>query len=193
MKITVAQNGQNTEVIKKSKFISYAFFVPDKDACEEYLDSIRKEHKDATHICYAYIIDSINRDSDDGEPSGTAGVPMLEVLKKRQLNNTLVVVVRYFGGIKLGAGGLVRAYSKGVGAVLDIVGTKQMQEYSVYCITCGMNITKNIEYLSKTIGTIQNIEYGEFVKYTILVPKGFDMNVFAKYKVKVEWIKDIWA
>lgn len=101
--------------IQKSKFIGYAYHVNDVKNVEEILSVQRKDHKKATHICYAYKINSgveIVKFSDDGEPQGTAGRPILSVIEKKKLNNVLVVVVRYFGGIKLGAGGLVRAYTK---------------------------------------------------------------------------------
>lgn len=107
--------------IQKSKFIGYAYRVDDVKNIEEILLQQKKEHKKATHICYAYKIDSgmeIVKFSDDGEPQGTAGRPMLSVIEKKKLNNVLVVVVRYFGGVKLGANGLVRAYTKAASLAL---------------------------------------------------------------------------
>ncbi|MBR2577313.1 MAG: YigZ family protein [Erysipelotrichaceae bacterium] len=98
------------QTIEKSRFIAYLKSVFSEDEYREYLKDIRKRHYDATHVCSAMICGNIKRSSDDGEPSGTAGIPILNVLEKKGLDNTCCLVVRYFGGIKLGAGGLVRAY-----------------------------------------------------------------------------------
>lgn len=100
---------------KKSKFLGYVFDVTSASEVEEHIKMLKKEHKKSTHICYAYSISSdvvLAKAVDDGEPSGTAGRPILNVIEKKNLKNVLVCVVRYFGGIKLGAGGLVRAYTK---------------------------------------------------------------------------------
>ena len=104
---TIKVNGKNEFIEKKSRFISYAYFIDSVEKANKYLEELRKEYYDARHICYAYVLNSpvIEKCSDDGEPSGTAGKPLLDILKKRKLTNVLVVVVRYFGGIKLGAGG----------------------------------------------------------------------------------------
>lgn len=113
--ITVAEATQYEMTIEKSRFIAHVFPTPDEVTARAILADIAKQYWDATHNCYAYIIGEsghIQKASDDGEPSGTAGVPILEVIKKNGLTDTLVVVTRYFGGIKLGAGGLVRAYSQ---------------------------------------------------------------------------------
>lgn len=100
--------------IKKSKFIGYLFEIKNVEEIKEKIDALKREHKKATHICYAYRLNSpfAEKAVDDGEPSGTAGKPILNVLQKQNIYNSLLVVVRYFGGIKLGAGGLLRAYSK---------------------------------------------------------------------------------
>ena len=106
--------------IKKSRFISYAFEVTAQDEVNEILENLKKEHKKARHICYAFILNNphLEKCSDDGEPSGTAGRPILNVMQKKNVSNTLVCVVRYFGGIKLGAGGLLRAYTKSASLAL---------------------------------------------------------------------------
>jgi len=114
---TVKGYGEHEIVIQKSRFICYINRVKSEEEAQEFINTIKKKHWDATHNCSAYLIgehDHIQKANDDGEPSGTAGVPMLEVLKKRQLKDTVAVVTRYFGGIKLGAGGLIRAYGKAV-------------------------------------------------------------------------------
>lgn len=118
---TLKQFGQDEVVIKKSRFIGFAKPVTTEEEAIEFIDSIKKEHWSATHNCSAYMIgerDEIQKASDDGEPSGTAGKPILEVIKNQGLKNVVVVVTRYFGGIMLGAGGLIRAYTDG--AVIGI-------------------------------------------------------------------------
>ncbi len=113
---TIHEYGQDEVIIEKSRFIGYAKPVETEEEAREFINEIKKKHKDATHNVWAYTIGmnmDIQRYSDDGEPSGTAGIPTLEVIKKEDLRNVAVVVTRYFGGIKLGAGGLVRAYTKG--------------------------------------------------------------------------------
>jgi len=101
-------------VVKNSKFITLIYQVRTKEEVNFYLEEVRVKYPNATHYCYAYIIDLDKKESDDGEPSGTAGIPILQVLEKNELNQVLCIVVRYFGKIKLGAGGLVRAYTKAV-------------------------------------------------------------------------------
>lgn len=98
--------------VKKSKFYSQAYNVQTKEEVEKILEDLQKQHKKATHICYAYVLSNTAKFCDDGEPCGTAGRPIFNVLEKKKLQNTLIVVIRYFGGVKLGAGGLTRAYSK---------------------------------------------------------------------------------
>ena len=104
--------------IKKSKFYSQAYKVESKQQCDDIIEKLKTEHKKATHICFAYILSNTAKFSDDGEPSGTAGKPILNVLQKKNLVNVMVVVIRYFGGVKLGAGGLVRAYTKSASVCL---------------------------------------------------------------------------
>lgn len=111
---------QITLEVKKSKFIGYCYEVDTVEEVNAILEDLRKEHKKARHLPYAYRIDGQIKKSDDKEPSGTAGMPILNILDKNNLNHVLVVVVRYFGGIKLGAGGLVRAYSNATKACTKI-------------------------------------------------------------------------
>lgn len=113
--LTVKGYGEHEINIQKSRFITYITRSETEEEAQDFIQSIKKKHWDATHNCSAYLIgenDQIQKANDDGEPAGTAGVPMLEVLKKQQLKDTVVVVTRYFGGIKLGAGGLIRAYGR---------------------------------------------------------------------------------
>ena len=119
---TVHDFGCDEIIINKSKFIGYASPINSEDEAIEFINQIKKKHSDATHNVYAYVYgdnNSIQRFSDDGEPSGTAGMPVLNVIKLEDLKNVVVVVTRYFGGVKLGAGGLVRAYTKGAKIGLD--------------------------------------------------------------------------
>lgn len=112
---TIFKSGESTIFIEKSKFIGYSRHVKTEEEAINFVNEIKKKHKDATHNVFAYILGermNAQKYSDDGEPSGTAGVPILELMKKEELTNSAIVVTRYFGGIKLGAGGLVRAYSK---------------------------------------------------------------------------------
>lgn len=113
---TVHETGHDRYIIEKSEFIGHAKPVSTEDEAKEFIDQIKSQYKDATHNVWAYVIGqnmNIQRYSDDGEPQGTAGIPTLEVIKKENLCDVVVVVNRYFGGVKLGAGGLVRAYTKG--------------------------------------------------------------------------------
>jgi uncharacterized YigZ family protein len=122
---TVKGYGEHEIIIQKSRFICYIERVTNEEDAQNFIQQIKKKHYDANHNCSAYIIgenDHIQKANDDGEPSGTAGVPMLEVLKKKQLKDTVVVVTRYFGGIKLGTGGLIRAYGKSVSEGLSAIG-----------------------------------------------------------------------
>jgi len=112
---TICSIGRAEYEIKKSLFIAYAAQVATEEAVHEFVHSIKKKHYDATHNCFAYLLglnDTIQKADDDGEPSGTAGRPILEVLRKSAVKNAIIIVTRYFGGIKLGAGGLTRAYGK---------------------------------------------------------------------------------
>lgn len=122
---TVKEYGEHEIVIQKSRFIAHIQRAKTENEAQEFIQAIKKKHWNATHNCSAYMIgehDQIQKANDDGEPGGTAGVPILEVLKKRKLKDTVVVVTRYFGGIKLGAGGLIRAYGKATSEGLDAIG-----------------------------------------------------------------------
>lgn len=122
---TVKEYGEHEIVIQKSRFIAHIQRTETENEAQEFIQAIKKKHWNATHNCSAYMIgehDQIQKANDDGEPGGTAGVPILEVLKKRKLKDTVVVVTRYFGGIKLGAGGLIRAYGKATSEGLDAIG-----------------------------------------------------------------------
>lgn len=105
-------------IVKKSRFIAYLYYVESKEEVDDILQLLRKEHKKAKHFPYAYKIGNTAKKSDDKEPSNTASSPIYNLIERKELNNTLIVVVRYFGGIKLGAGGLTRAYSSAANSVI---------------------------------------------------------------------------
>ena len=128
---TIKEDGQVQEEIKKSRFICHAKRVYSEEEARDFITAIKKEHYKATHNCSAFIVgerSEIKRTSDDGEPSGTAGIPMLGVLENHNLTNVCVVVTRYFGGIKLGAGGLIRAYAGSVALAVKEIGIIEIKE-----------------------------------------------------------------
>ena len=128
---TIKKDGQVQEEIKKSRFICHIKRVTTEDEARNFIQSVKKEHYKATHNCSAFILgerSEMKRSSDDGEPSGTAGVPMLGVLENHQLTNVCAVVTRYFGGIKLGAGGLIRAYAGTVALAIKEIGSVHIKE-----------------------------------------------------------------
>ena len=144
---TIKEDGQVQEEIKKSRFICHAKRVYSEEEAREFITAIKKEHYKATHNCSAFIIgehSEVKRTSEDGEPSGTAGVPMLGVLENHNLTNICVVVTRYFGGIKLGAGGLIRAYAGSVALAVKEIGIIEIKEQAGIAIQ--MSYTQYQEY-----------------------------------------------
>lgn len=128
---TIKEDGQVQEEIKKSRFICHIKRVTTEEEARNFIQAVKKEHYKATHNCSAFILgerSEMKRSSDDGEPSGTAGVPMLGVLENHQLTNVCAVVTRYFGGIKLGAGGLIRAYAGSVALAIKEIGSVHIKE-----------------------------------------------------------------
>ena len=167
---TIKNNYETSLEIKKSIFITCLYKVYNKDDIEKYLKETKEEYKDATHYCYAYIIDNLKKVDDDNEPGGTAGIPIMDVLEKKQMNYILCVVVRYFGGIKLGAGGLVRAYSKATRSALDQVEIKELIDvYLVEVKTTYSNI-KKLDYILKDF-VILNKNFQESITYQLLIDK----------------------
>ncbi|MBQ6333509.1 MAG: YigZ family protein [Erysipelotrichaceae bacterium] len=140
------QETSNTIIIEKSRFICYIQHVTSEEEYKQYLNMIRKKHRDATHVCSALICGNIRRSSDDGEPSGTAGAPILNVLDKNNLDQTCALVVRYFGGIKLGAGGLIRAYSSAVSECLKQATFVEDQILPKYELKLSYEMASRIDY-----------------------------------------------
>lgn len=166
---TLKSNSVNEIIIKNSRFITLLYKLNDVNEVNSIVDEVKELYPKATHYCYAYITDNARRSSDDGEPGGTAGAPMLNVLDKEEIINVLAVTVRYFGGVKLGAGGLVRAYSKSVrDAILasdlaDVVKGYRMN------VTISYDMQKNLDYLLKNY-VVVNKQFNDKVIYTILLP-----------------------
>ena len=158
----------NTIVIEKSRFITYLEYCENEEQYKEYLKTIKKKHYDATHVCSAFLGKDTRRSSDDGEPSGTAGVPMLSCLDKHGMENTAAFVVRYFGGIKLGAGGLIRAYSSSVSEAIKQADLVEDRIFNQYTITLNYETANRIDYLLNKECKEVETEYSENVKYTFL-------------------------
>ncbi len=174
---TIQNTTSNEIVINKSIFITHLFRVNTIDEVNQALQSIRKKYYDATHNCYAYILGTnaeIQKASDDGEPQKTAGMPMLDVLKKREMTNILAITTRYFGGILLGAGGLIRAYSSSVSEALNKTSIYEYLDYKTIEIIVSYSIYNSIlSFLNEY--QIFNVEYLDNVKIKIgIIPEQED-------------------
>ncbi len=171
--LTVKGYGEHEITIQKSRFIAYIERVTTEEEAQAFIEKIKKKHWDAAHNCSAYMIgerDQIQKANDDGEPSGTAGVPMLEVLKKRGLKDTVVVVTRYFGGIKLGAGGLIRAYGSATSEGLNETGIVERKLMQIFKTTVDYtwlgkleNELRSSRYLIKEIHYLEQVEIETYV------------------------------
>lgn len=172
---TIKENGLHEIEIKKSRFICHLKRVETEDEAVEFIDDVKKEHWKATHNCSAYTLgmnDDIQRAHDDGEPSGTAGVPMLEIFLKRDLKNVVAVVTRYFGGTKLGAGGLIRAYGGAVNDAVNAVGVVERQVQLLIDVTVSYSQSGSVEHsLRESTYTIQDTSYAEHVTFHCVVPE----------------------
>jgi uncharacterized YigZ family protein len=174
--------------VKGSRFIVHVLHVPDKDAAERSYHELKKKFHDATHNCYAYRIDRQNfRYSDDGEPSGTAGKPILQTIEGRGLYQTMVVVTRYFGGTKLGAGGLIHAYTDSAIAGLDAVRIKQVLKAKTLEILTTYDKISMIENLIRKFqGSVVHSDYKDLIHLQIAVP---DKNLTAFQKAVLPFIQ----
>lgn len=173
---TIAQNGQHEIVIRGSRFLCTLERVESEEEAKAFINRIKKEHWKATHNCSAYLIGDhyeIQRAHDDGEPSGTAGVPMLEVLKKNELHDVAAVVTRYFGGTKLGAGGLIRAYSKSVSTTLREIGLVERSMQVPIACTVSYPVSGKVEnQLLQSTFALLDTAYTDQVTFTVGVRAG---------------------
>ena len=181
---TIKETIENTLIIKNSRFITIIYNINDINDIDKYLKLVKDKYKDATHYCYAYILPNNIKCSDDGEPGGTAGKPILDVLTKHNLNFVLAIVVRYFGGIKLGAGGLIRAYSKCISTCLNnteltkLILGKNIDIYFTY---------KDINDIDLLLTNchINNKNYQDMISYNVNIPNNLLPILENKYQVKV--------
>lgn len=185
------EDSNYTIVINKSKFICELLYINNQDEIDSKLKDIKHKYKGATHYCYAYIYDNNKRFNDDGEPGGTAGMPILNVLENNNLNHVLCVVIRYFGGIKLGAGGLVRAYTKSVTSCLENTKIIDKKECQLIKITFSYDKVKIIDKIVN-----KNILLKEFensITYTIAISKDEVKNtlkLLENYIINLEVLDD---
>ena len=172
---TIKEDGQIQEEIKKSRFICHIKRVTTENEARNFIQAVKKEHYKATHNCSAFILgerSEMKRSSDDGEPSGTAGVPMLGVLENHQLTNVCAVVTRYFGGIKLGAGGLIRAYSSNVALAIKEIGIVHIKEQLGLRIALSYSQYQELpNFLKANHLQEQDTSFTEQVQTTIFVDK----------------------
>ena len=162
--------GEDEFIEKKSRFIGRLWPVETEEAALEKIQEMKKKHYDATHNCWAYIIkDGAVRFSDDGEPGGTAGMPMLQVLQREGLYNCVCVVTRYFGGILLGAGGLVRAFTKGAKIAVDAAGKSMKRVWTVLYVPCPYTYYERVKLLvAECEGLIRQTDFGAEVELELL-------------------------
>ena len=170
---TVLLSASDEIIIEKSRFIGHSFHVEDVDQAEAIIKDTKKKYYDATHNCFAYILNedmSIVKANDDGEPSGTAGAPMLDVLVKNNIKNICATVIRYYGGTKLGTGGLVRAYGGGVINALKNATLVERKDAFEIKLEIDYSLNGKIEYeIDKTNFIVNNIDYTDKLIYTIYV------------------------
>ncbi|WP_408007864.1 YigZ family protein [Pseudalkalibacillus sp. A8] len=185
---TVKGYGEHEINIQKSRFIAYIQRAKTEQDAQDFIQTIKKKHHDATHNCSAYLIgenDQIQKANDDGEPSGTAGVPMLEVLKKRKLKNTVVVITRYFGGIKLGAGGLIRAYGTSTSEGLNATGIVERKLMNIVAFRVNYSLLGKFENeIRNSDYPLKGINYLDDVEFQVYVPVN-------ERDTLIEWITDL--
>ena len=164
----ISSNIENEIIINKSRFITYIYKIKNKTDFLIIYNNLKKKYKDATHICYAYIINNEIKCDDDKEPSGSAGLPILEVLRKNNLNYTVCFVIRYFGGIKLGAAGLIRAYSNSASLCLKKTTIKKIEKLYKIELTIDYSDINSLENIIKS-GNILKKSFKDNITYIILV------------------------
>ena len=184
-------------IIEKSRFITYLNRAECEEDAKNYIQMIKKMHPDATHRCSAFIYGTnseYQRSSDDGEPSGTAGVPMLEVLRKNDMQDIVAVVVRYFGGIKLGAGGLIRAYSKSVSNTLNEATLVEVKTMKQYMCEFNYDLIGSLDYyFSKNNLVVLDKNYDEKVTYTYICENDItkDLMEISKGKISNIYLEEL--
>lgn len=179
---TIKNNSTNEIIIKNSRFINYLIKINNPNI-KEIIEEIKTTHPKANHYCYAYIYNDIKHSSDDKEPTGTAGSPMLNVLEKNNLNNILAVTVRYFGGIKLGAGGLIRAYTESITENLKNVELIELEKGYKLEIIFNYSDEKQINYILNNSKIIDK-SYDNDIKYIVLINDEI-LNKIKNYKIKI--------
>ncbi|MDK9497904.1 YigZ family protein [Streptomyces katrae] len=188
--VTVAREGTHEAEINRSRFLCSIAPAATEQEAQEFIARVRKAHPTATHNCYAYVIGadaSVQKASDDGEPGGTAGVPMLQMLTRREVRYAVAVVTRYYGGVKLGAGGLIRAYGGVVGEALDALGTITRHRYRLATVTVDhQRAGKTQNDLRATGRAVLDVRYGEAVSIEIGLPEA-DVDAFRA------WLADVTA
>ncbi|PKK95708.1 MAG: YigZ family protein [Tenericutes bacterium HGW-Tenericutes-4] len=179
MQYQLVNSGSIAEfIIKKSKFIASLYYLENEEQIKEKLLEFKKEHKDANHICYAYVLPSKEKYFDDDEPSGTAGLPILNLLKQNKLVNVLAVVIRYFGGVKLGSGGLIRAYANATKEALKL---SEFKPFEVY---------KELEFAT-TYEELPLINHLKEEEWFQIAKKEFNEKVIITFTVKEEKIDEL--
>ncbi|NEB74935.1 YigZ family protein [Streptomyces sp. SID14478] len=187
---TVAREGVHETEINRSRFLCALAPAATEEEAQAFVARVRKEHPTAGHHCYAYVIGadaSVQKASDDGEPGGTAGVPMLQMLTRRDMRYVVAVVTRYFGGVKLGAGGLIRAYGGAVGEALDMLGTVTRRRFRLATVTVDHARAGKMENDLRATGRdVREVRYGEAVTLEIGLPEA-DVERFRG------WLADVSA
>jgi uncharacterized YigZ family protein len=178
---TIRNNIKHEIIIKNSKFIALLYYVQTEAEINQLLKSTKDEYKNATHYCYAYIINEIKRSNDDGEPGGTAGTPILNVLEKNGLTNIICIVIRYFGGTKLGVGGLIRAYGQSVRDALKEASSLDIVKCYDVTFTFNYDNIKKIDSVINGIAVISK-DFKDDIKYTIRLKEN-DFDIIEKLKL----------
>ncbi|MCB5169410.1 YigZ family protein [Streptomyces bambusae] len=179
--VTVAREGVHESEINRSRFICALAPAATEQEAQEFIARIRREHPTATHNCFAYVVGadaSVQKASDDGESGGTAGVPMLQMLMRREIRYAVAVVTRYYGGVKLGAGGLIRAYGGVVGEALDALGTITRHRYRLATVTVDHQRAGKMQNDLRATGrAVLDVRYGTAVEIEIGLPEA-DVDAF---------------
>ncbi|MDF9811397.1 YigZ family protein [Streptomyces sp. SPB162] len=173
--LTVGREGVHESEIKRSRFVCALAPAGSEPAAQAFIARIRKENPGATHNCFAYVIGAegrVHKASDDGEPGGTAGTPMLQVLLRREVRDVVAVVTRYYGGVQLGAGGLVRAYGGAVSAALDDLGTVERRRLALLTVAADHQRAGKLENDLRSAGrTVRGVRYGADVRIDVALPE----------------------